>query len=134
MMQFNAQIGDSIKVGNALFRIEGRLIEIPGETTLRSDVQPRVYLPMRYLDKTHLIQRGSRVEYATFLKLAPETDPEELKGTLRKRFNQDRDDVDIDTVEDRKRQIGRSLGNLYRFLNLGAFIALILGALSLIHI
>ena len=130
MMQFNAQIGDSIKVGNALFRIEGRLIEIPGETSLRSDVQPRVYLPMRYLDKTHLIQRGSRVEYATFLKLAPETDPEELKGTLRKRFNQDRNDVDIDTVEDRKRQIGRSLSNLYRFLNLGAFIALILGAVG----
>ena len=51
MMQFNAQIGDSIRVGNALFRIEGRLIEIPGETSLRSDVQPRVYLPMRYLDK-----------------------------------------------------------------------------------
>ncbi len=130
MLQFDAQIGDSIKVGNALFRIEGRLLEIPGETSLRSDVQPRVFLPMSYLDRTHLLQRGSRVEYATYLKLDPDTDPEALKKSLRAAYDQGSDDIDIDTVEDRKRQIGRSLGNLYRFLNLGAFIALILGAVG----
>lgn len=130
MLQFDAQIGDSIKVGNALFRIEGRLLKIPGETSLRSDIQPRVYLPMDHLDRTHLIQRGSRVEYATFLKFPDGSDPEALKKQLREAHDQGRDDVDIDTVEDRKRQIGRSLGNLYRFLNLGAFIALILGAVG----
>lgn len=130
MLQFDAQIGDSIKVGNALFRIEGRLLKIPGETSLRSDIQPRVYLPMDHLDRTHLIQRGSRVEYATFLQFPDGSDPEALKKQLRDAYDQGRDDIDIDTVEDRKRQIGRSLGNLYRFLNLGAFIALILGAVG----
>lgn len=130
MMQFDAQVGDSIKVGNAFFRIEGRLIKIPGETSLSSDVQPRIYLPMAHLDRTHLVQRGSRVEYEVFFKLETDSDSEALKKELRSAFDQGRNDIDIDTVEDRKEQLGRSLGNLYRFLNLGSFIALILGAVG----
>ena len=130
MMQYGASVGDSIKVGSAFFRIEGRLIKIPGETSLSSDVQPRVYLPMAYLDRTHLVQRGSRVEYEIFFKLDADSDAEVLKKDLRASFDQGLDDIDIDTVEDRKQQLGRSLGNLYRFLNLGSFIALILGAVG----
>jgi putative ABC transport system permease protein len=130
MMQFGAAVGDSIKVGSAFFRIEGRLIKIPGETSLSSDVQPRIYLPMDHLDRTHLVQRGSRVEYEVFFKLAEGADAEALKRELRENFDQGRNDIDIDTVEDRKQQLGRSLGNLYRFLNLGSFIALILGAVG----
>ena len=42
----------------------------------------------------------------------------------------DRYNLDWDTVEDRKRGLERSLGNLYRFLNLSGFIALILGSIG----
>ena len=66
MLQFGAAVGDSIKIGDTVFLIGGRLLRIPGENALFSDIQPRVYIPMSYLDDTHLIQRGSRVTYSAF--------------------------------------------------------------------
>ncbi len=130
MLQFGATVGDSIKIGHAMFRIEGRLLKIPGETSLQNDMQPRVYLPVTYLDRTQLIQRGSRIEYEVFFKLDNANAAEQIKSDLRQQLRQGPGRVGIDTVEDRKRQLGRSLGNLYRFLNLGSFIALILGAVG----
>ncbi len=40
------------------------------------------------------------------------------------------DRLRIETIADRKKRLGRTLGNLYRFLNLGSFIALLLGGVG----
>ena len=69
MLQFGAAVGDTIKIGDTVFRIGGRLLRIPGENALFSDIQPRVYISMSYLDRTGLIQRGSRVTYSAFFSL-----------------------------------------------------------------
>lgn len=37
----------------------------------------------------------------------------------------------VDTVEERKGDLGESMANLYRFLNLVGFIALLLGAIGI---
>ncbi|MBT3342065.1 MAG: FtsX-like permease family protein [Gemmatimonadetes bacterium] len=128
LLQYGAEVGDSIKVGNAIFAIHGRLLNVPGETSLRSDVQPRVFIPMRYLQQTGLVKRGSRVEYRRFLRFDAGTDVPALARQLQQRF--EGHNVDVDTVEDRKRRLGRTLGNLYRFLGLGSFVALLLGAVG----
>jgi len=128
LLQFGAQVGDSIRIGYATLRIAGRLLHVPGETALRSDVQPRVIMPLRFLPETGLVQRGSRVEYKAFLQFDEGRDvkatAQELKDRLEGRGG------DIDTVADRKRRLGRTLGNLYRFLGLGSFVALLLGAVG----
>ena len=63
MLQFNAQVGDRIKIGEYEFRIVGRLRKIPGETLAFSLINPRVYIPLTYLDRTALLQKGSLVRY-----------------------------------------------------------------------
>ena len=59
MLQFNAKVGDRIKVGDSSSRIAGSLRKIPGETLAFSLISPRVYIPMEYLDRTQLVQKGS---------------------------------------------------------------------------
>ncbi len=130
MLQFGASVGDSIKIGNLFYEIEGKILSIPGETSLRSDIQPRVYIAKTNLDSLFLLQRGSRVEYSFFLKFKEEFSPEKLKKDFKEKFFSDNQTLNVTTVEDRKRQIGRSLVNLNRFLNLGAFVALLLGAVG----
>ena len=61
MLQFNAKVGDRIKVGNFEFTIAGSLRKIPGETLAFSLISPRIYIPMEYLDRTQLVQKGSLV-------------------------------------------------------------------------
>ncbi len=46
MLQFDAQVGDSINIGAHTFRIAGRLKKMPGETFAAGLIRPRVYIPM----------------------------------------------------------------------------------------
>lgn len=127
MLQFGAAIGDTIKVGDTIFRIGGRLLRVPGENALFSDIQPRVYISMSYLDRTGLIQRGSRVTYSAFFRFA-ERDVQALAQSIRPHARANR--LRLETIADRKARLGRTLNNLYRFLNLGSFIALLLGGVG----
>jgi putative ABC transport system permease protein len=128
MAQFDAQVGDSIKVGAVMFRIVGELQKVPGQTGITATVAPAVYIPMAYLEETGLVQYGSRVEYNRYLQFASGTNVEELIKPYEDQWEMDR--VDADTVEDRKRSTGRSFGNLSNFLSLVAFIALLLGCVG----
>lgn len=129
MIQHGAEVGDSIRVGLRTLEIEGRLISIPGETAAMSTIGPRVYIPMADLASTALIQPGSRATYRALFKFDDETNVQELVVA----YGTDtaaRWGMDWDTVADRQAGLERSLGNLYRFLNLSGFIALILGSVG----
>lgn len=128
MAQFNAQVGDSIKVGAVTFQIAGELQKVPGQTGITATVAPAVYIPMAYLQETGLVQYGSRVEYSRYLQFTPGTDVEELIKPFEEKWEEDR--LDADTVEDRKQSTGRSFSNLSNFLSLVAFIALLLGCVG----
>ena len=128
MLQFDAQVGDTLRVGRLGVRIGGRLLHLPGETALRSDVRPVVFIPYRMLEQTQLVQAGSRVEYKVYFQFEDGRDVDALAASLDARL--DSLGADADTVEDRKRRLGRTLGNLYRFLGLGSFVALLLGAVG----
>ncbi len=129
LIQHGAEVGDSIRIGLRTFEVSGRLISIPGETAAMSAIGPRVYIPMAELESTALIQPGSRVTYRALFRFDDDVDVQELVDTFgtdtAARFN-----WDWDTVEDRQAGLERSLGNLYRFLNLSGFIALILGSVG----
>ena len=82
---------------------------------------------MSYLDRTGLIQRGSRVTYSAFFRFA-ERDVQALAKSIRPHARANR--LRLETIADRKARLGRTLNNLYRFLNLGSFIALLLGGVG----
>ena len=128
MLQFGVSVGDSIRVGRVTLPIAARLLNLPGETAFRSDVQPVVFIPLRYMDATDLIQTGSRVRHRVHLAFKEGSDIASLASALDNRLEPL--NAEVDTVEDRKRNIGRTLNNLYRFLGLGSFVALLLGAVG----
>lgn len=128
LAQFNAQVGDSIKIGELTFLIEGELQKVPGQTGITASVAPAVYIPMEYVEATGLIQYGSRLNYLRYYELPSDQDPEVLKTTYEAQWDEAR--IDADTLADRKRSTGRSFQNLSNFLSLVAFIALLLGCVG----
>jgi putative ABC transport system permease protein len=136
MLQFDVEPGDSIKVGELTFALEGRIQKVPGQAGITSTVAPPVYIPMEYLEETGLLQKGSRLNYKLFLKFEDDTDVQALLAeTIEPRLRAD--DLRFDDVEERKEEIGDTYRNLTGFLNLVAFVALLLGCIgvaSAVHI
>jgi len=128
MLQFDARVGDPIKIGAQTFQIVGRLKKIPGEAVAIGLIHPRIYIPMTTLARTKLVQKGSVVRYRAFFKFDPERDVEQLIETLQPHLQNHR--LRVDTVEERKERLGGVMGNLSRFLNLVGFIALLLGGVG----
>lgn len=132
LLQYGAQVGDSVKVGHVTFRIAGRLLGVPGETAVRTDVRPPVFIPLAYLEETGLVQYGSRIEYKALFRFEEGRDLEGISDLVHSRLKEsDADrDLDVDTARDRQARLGRTIRNLDRFLGLGGFIALLLGAVG----
>ncbi|MFY9242583.1 MAG: FtsX-like permease family protein [Polaribacter sp.] len=128
LLQFNLAVGDSIKLGKVTFPIIGALKSIPGSTAIASSVAPTVLIPYQYLEKTELLQLGSRTEYQYFFE-APEMDLELLETKIDPIL--DDENADLDTHTSTSRNLGRRYDNVGRFLNLVAFIALLLGCIGI---
>jgi putative ABC transport system permease protein len=87
------------------------------------------------LPRTGLLQPGSLARFAIYFKFGPDTNVAALVEHSRPQLEKLR--LRPDTVEERKRDLGRSMDNLYHFLNLVGFIALLLGGVgiaSAIHV
>ncbi|MFT7269413.1 MAG: putative ABC transport system permease protein [Roseivirga sp.] len=138
MIQYDIQAGDTVRIGQVKFIIEGALLGSPSQSMAATLVAPAVYIPLDYMEATGLIQKGSRVEYRKFYKINDlPTD-----FNLDQRVRADRETlreagISADTVEERKDDTGRTFDNLTSFLNLVAFVALLLGCVgvaSAVHI
>ncbi|HTD40374.1 MAG TPA: FtsX-like permease family protein [Mucilaginibacter sp.] len=135
MLQFNVKVNDSIKVGNVTFLIAGALNKAPGQTNISSGIAPIVYIPMQYLDKTGLLEKGSRINYNFYYKYDHKVDMTKLAKSLDPRL--DKAGMNYDTIDTKKESTGRAFGDLTKFLSLVGFIALLLGCVgvaSAIHI
>jgi len=128
MLQFNVKPGDSIKIGEVTLPISGSLKAIPGSTAISTSVAPPIVIPYRYLDKTELLQFGSRKEYQFFYK-APTVDLEDLDKRLDPML--DDENADLDTHTSTSERLGRRYDNVSKYLNLVAFIALLLGCIGI---
>ena len=128
MLQFNVKPGDSIKIGELTLPISGALKAIPGSTAISSSVAPPIVIPYQYLDQTQLLQFGSRKEYQFFYK-APTLDLDQLENRLEPML--DAENADLDTHTSTSRRLGRRYDNVGKFLNLAAFIALLLGCVGI---
>jgi putative ABC transport system permease protein len=135
MLQFNAGVGDLLKIGDHEFRIAGRLRKIPGETLAFSLISPRIYIPMAYLDQTGLLQKGSLVRHRVYFKLPASTDVDTLVSKLGPDLERLR--LQADTVSRRATSIAASTENLARYLTLAVFVAVLLagvGVASVVHV
>ncbi|GAB3986616.1 ABC transporter permease [Spirosoma daeguense] len=128
LVQLGAQVGDSVRVGNLSFVVAGRVMKTPGQAAITTTVTPTVFIPNKFLEKTGLLQRGSRVAYKYYYQFAPGTDVEKYAKTISSRL--DKEGINFDTIAERKRQTGRSFADLTQYLSLVAFVALLLGCVG----
>jgi putative ABC transport system permease protein len=129
MLQFDLEVGDLIKIGNTSLPIIGSLISAPGNGAIASSVAPPVIVPFGIIDQTGLLQVGSRLDYNYYFLAPPEMDLDVLDKELDPVL--DAENADLDTHTSGSRQLGRNYGNVGKFLNLVAFIALLLGCVGI---
>ena len=128
MLQYNLQAGDSIKVGEITLPIAGALKAIPGNTAVSSSVAPLVIIPYNFIEATELLQFGSRKRYEFFYN-QPNTDLVLLEERLQPKL--EAENADLDTHISTSSRLGRRYDNVGSFLNLTAFIALLLGCVGI---
>jgi len=128
LLQFHAEVGDPIKIGDLDFTIAGALTKMPGEASAAGSFAPRVYIPLQDLAATNLLKPGSIARYRDYVKFPEGIDVAQRIQILAPQIQ--RLGLEYDTVAKRKKDLGTSLENLYRFLNLVGFVSLLLGAVG----
>jgi putative ABC transport system permease protein len=130
-LQFNLNVGDSLRIGDVNYEIIGQVNSAPGRVGLQASIAPSVYLPLDAIDSTNLLQRGSRVQYQYFYQFTKDSDKKDLDAlakNLKPRLEKEK--YRIETISDRKENTGRSFSQMADFLNLVGFIALLLGCIG----
>ncbi len=130
MRLFEIEAGDSIKVGQVTYKIEGAIIEIPGQPVAASFFGPRIFIPKKNVEQTGLLQRGSRLQYVSWHQLSEQTDIKSVEKRLEQLREQQNLRFGFDTVEEREQEVGEAISYLSNFLNLIGFIALLLGGIG----
>jgi putative ABC transport system permease protein len=128
LVQLNANIGDTLAVGEARFVIVGSVVKSPGEIALRTAIGPRVYIPAAYLAETQLLRRGSMARFLAYLKLSPAAAVERFLNHHHQVFRAHH--VGYDTVAEREAELTNSLDILARYLGLVGLMALLLGGVG----
>jgi putative ABC transport system permease protein len=127
--QYEVSSGDSLRIGNIVFKVAGEVNKLPGGGGILTTFTPSIYISMRELDSTGLVQYGSRVTYKKFFKTNTEKEAEDLTEKFRplvRKYGHS-----FETVEGRKEGLGEGFRAIYRFFSLLAFLALILGCIGI---
>jgi len=128
MLQYGLGVGDSIKLGQKVIPIVGRLMSAFGSVEVGSSFAPSVYISSETMDATELVQPGSLVNYKQYVKTDAAADNDQWKSDRRKRFRNESQRVR--TVEDQKENLEEAFSNLNNFLNIVALISLLLACIG----
>jgi putative ABC transport system permease protein len=129
--RFGLGVGDTVVLGDQSFRVVGALVRVAGESEMAGFFAPRILIDGAAAEATGLLQTGSVVDYRQYFRFADGLGEAETAALAAARPELFVDaGVRTTTVEDRKRSIARILDNLFNYLNLVGFIALLLGGLG----
>ncbi len=128
MLQYGLEVGDSIKLGELMFPIHGRLLTSFGSVGAGTSFAPPIYIAGKHIPATDLIQPGSLVNYTNYYKVDNGTNLDEWKRARRERFRNSA--IRVTTVEDQRENLERAFSNLNDFLNIVALISLLLACIS----
>jgi putative ABC transport system permease protein len=124
----NAQIGDTLSLGDGRFVISGAIESAPSDVGFRFAFGPRVYIPAQYLKETGLLGPGARVQYEAFLRLRPSLSAQAVAARYRSVLAPER--LRLRTVAEDQRNLNEVLSRLTGYLGLVALIALLLGGIG----
>jgi putative ABC transport system permease protein len=128
LVALDAQVGDTLALGEGRFRISGTLERVPGEMDVSAAFAPRVFIPRRFLEETGLVQFGSRVEHEAFLQLPAAGAAGQLETEYGTVLREER--AGVRTAEEQQRNLSEALGRLGSYLGLIGVFALLLGGIG----
>ncbi len=128
MLQYNLEVGDSIKLGETTFPITGRIMNAFGSVDAGASFAPSVYIGGKNVEATKLIQPGSIVNYKEYVKVDTDIDLDAWEDDRRKDFRNQGQRVT--TVEDQRENLQEAFSNLNNFLNIVALISLLLACIG----
>ncbi len=127
MASFNIESGDTIRIGSTSYPVVGEIVSASGESGFESALSPRIYVPLHDLDTT-LVGLGSRVTYESHFKFANSERAEHIADSLKGLL--ERSNASADTIESTRMEWNEGLTDVYRFLSLMGFGALLLGGIG----
>ncbi len=126
MMRLKVAPGQTIRLGGKEFRITGTIITEPDRLASGFGPGMRVLMSRAGLERTGLIQFGSRAAQRFLFKLKPNVDLDRMKAELRSTLPH----VFISDYREGSPAVGRAIDNTTTFLSLVSLIALIVGSLG----
>ncbi len=126
LIQAGSKIGETVKLGAQSFTILGIIEKFPGSLSISGAVAPRIYISERGLEATQLLGKMSVADHFLYADFGALPAPEALKA-LRERLPEE---VQLETVADRRERLGRVNEQLSLFLGLVAVICIALGGVG----
>lgn len=127
-IQYDLKLNDSLQIGNSNFLIGAVHSKAPGQSGIAATVAPTVFISLNDLDGTGLVRIGSRVQRSYYFKMKNEKTAKAAFENFEKLVIDE--GLRIENIESGRQRLGRTYKNLFRFLNLAAFIALIIGGIG----
>ncbi|MCB0344119.1 MAG: ABC transporter permease [Bdellovibrionales bacterium] len=125
LLQFDASVGDTIRLGSQDFVIKAELVKVAGEIAAVSVIGPRIYIPQSAVAGTGLLEVGSLSRHKRFYR---SPDPKVTQLIIARLKDELLDSAaEVETVEDRKEDLQDLLGKLKVFLGISGVAALLLG-------
>jgi putative ABC transport system permease protein len=126
LIRFKAHIGDSIRVGGKEFRITGEVTAEPDRLASGFGPGMRVMITRQGLERTGLMQFGSRAARRFLFRLKPGTNLDTFKQAIEHDFRR----IYISDYREGSENVRKAIDNTTTFLSLISLIALILGSLG----
>ena len=121
------EYGDEIYVGDATFIFEATIIYEPDRGSTNFAFAPKTIMNIEDIDKTNLIQPGSRVEY-NYLFTGPDEEISQIRTILEENRNQG---DDIESLDEDDSSLGKTIDRSESFFLLGGLIAVLLSACTI---
>ncbi|MBV9404663.1 MAG: ABC transporter permease, partial [Acidobacteriaceae bacterium] len=126
LLRLKVARGDVIRLGESNFRIVGTLITEPDRLASGFGPGMRVLMSRAALDRTGLIQFGSRAAQRFLFKLRPNVQLDAIKTQIKAVLPR----VFLSDYREGSPAVGRAIDNTTTFLSLISLIALIVGSLG----
>jgi len=126
LLRFKVPVSGTIRLGGQDFHIVGELITEPDRLASGFGPGMRIMMTRAGLDRTGLIQYGSRAAQRFLFKLKPNIDLDTMRAQLKTILPR----VFISDYREGSPAVGRAIDNTTTFLSLISLIALIVGALG----
>ena len=133
LFMLGLSVGESIKIGEKIFRIADTIIDDPSSSFSSFGLAPRIYLGYSQMLETGLLSKKSRVSYQRLYRLPKGSDLPGLNVELKNKINDfegSESKIRILTHNRAGNNLGRLLGYINDYLGLVAMIAVFLAGIG----